>query len=193
MGGHYDHSAHTCTVDKASTDARSIMPQCRAACGRQVLSDEHGSCYAFERLSSNVYREQFRWSDSCWAQMDNFFSVCVDKNQKGICADANDWMHSPGSYIEPTRGVVVTDVEQLAFRCKTFLNRGGCETAVCRWTERPEVYEKPLQQTEEEFSQACLLAEGTYDPRERECVLANCSPMQHPLLPIDLTPVSSID
>lgn len=177
--GSYNSTSKTCVLESQAAQS-TLQPQCRHSCAQNVFTDEYGSCYSFERLPNNVFRQEYRLNDVCWSKLNNFFSTCADKKEVGICTNVQSWMHDKGRYIEPAHPIVEKDVEQLSFQCRPFLDKGSCETAVCSWSERADIIPKPITQSKEEFELACGVAEGEYDAEEKECIVPKCSPLQTP-------------
>lgn len=180
LRGAFDPVGKTCRVETVS-EQPSLLPACHRACASKVFADDRGdSCYAFEKLPNNVYRQEYRLNDFCWGKLDNFFSVCVDQKQDGICTAVDAWSSERGSYIGEEQQVVLTDTAQMAYTCRAHATKGACEAAVCDWTRLGRALPMPLGQPEAEFRLACAQAEGDYDEAERECVLPRCTPKQTP-------------
>lgn len=170
LGGIYDDNGATCTLQKRSDGQR---PSCLKAAARQLFRDELGTCYDFQRLDNSVYRERYRLTDACFAQLDGFNERVVAEN--GLCASVGDWRGAKGVFIPSQFPVVSVPQQPVARECSVHRTQSRCEWGLCAWSDT-DTYVQCLDQNPNDCIATCNAMGG--DMVDGECVVPRCRPTQ---------------
>lgn len=170
VGGIYDDNGATCTFQRRSDGRR---PSCLKAAADAMFYDDLGSCYDFQRLDGSVYRERYRLTDRCYAQLDGFYERVA--GESGMCASVDSWRGARGNFVPSQFPVVSVPQIPKASECAVHRTRSRCEWGLCTWSDTP-TYVECLGDSPNDCIAMCDKMGGTME--DGDCAIPRCRPTQ---------------
>mgnify|MGYP004215913817 CR=1 FL=1 len=175
IGGIYDDNGATCTLQLRSDGQR---PSCYKAASDTMFYDDLGSCYDFQRLDNSVYRERYRLTDKCYAQLSQFNEIVA--GPRGMCSSVTSWRGAKGVFIPSQFPVVSIPQVPDARECNIHRTQSRCEYGLCAWSDTP-TYVQCLDKSPNDCIAICSTMGG--DMVNGECVIPRCRPSQMESIP----------
>jgi hypothetical protein len=167
MQGKWNENDKTCTIQDHGD---GMYPSCYRNCAEKIFFDNLGSCYDFESLGNGQYRQRYRFSDVCAAQVDRFTSTC--QGEGGICRTMERWKNAKGTFVGGGSAAVLLRADEDARECSRHTGKSNCESAFCAWNEHSELLE--CDPKVDDCASLCEAQGGQMGGKG--CVISRCRP-----------------